>query len=186
MKGLFRSFRRLKAREGGTQPAAAGAGGQGASLAIQKLTINLVNKPITIAAAGAGVAFGTVPLAALPKGRLLFLAKVVDVVVSTVDTDLITTWNGNWALGSAPDADGSLAGTEVDIVASTALGAATARVSPPTAFINTTAAVLDNRAGTGEVNWNMFALAADFTDAGSAIMLLNGEIILTYCKLDIA
>jgi hypothetical protein len=141
----------------------------------------LNNLAVTVAAAGAGVAFGTVVLGDLPEGQIIYHAGTAKLGFTTADTDLVATWNGDFSIGTAPDADGSLAGTEVDIIASTSVGPAVARVAAAVRGSNTTAAVLNNQNAAMELNLNVLVDAADFTDAGSAILLVNGylDLVLT-------
>lgn len=141
----------------------------------------LTNFPVTVAAAGAGVAFGTAIFGDLPEGTLIYHAGTCKLGFSTTDTDLAATWNGDFAIGTGPDADGTLAGTELDIIASTPNGPAVARVAPAVRVNKTTQTVLDNTGGGMELNLNLLVDAADFTDAGSAIVLVTGyvDLILT-------
>ncbi len=144
-----------------------------------RYTLN--NFAVTVAAAAAGVAFGNAVLGDLPEGQIIYHAGTAKLAFSTVDTDLVPTWNGDFSIGTTPDADGSLATTEVDIIASTAIGPAVARVAAAVRGSTTTQAVLNNQNGALELNLNVLVDAADFTDAGSAILLVNGyvDLVLT-------
>lgn len=139
---------------------------------------------VTVAAAGAAVGFGTVPLADLPTGMLFITAAKGSVRLSTVDTDISATFNGDVSVGTVAtvDVDVSDAG-EADILPSTAVGPAVARVAPaivarranPTDAPTLVASqYVDNSSGALELNLNVLIDAADIVDAQSAIFLADG------------
>lgn len=142
-----------------------------------------INHVVNVAAAGAGVGFGTVVVGDFPEGNIGLLQRVMNIAFTTADTDVIATWAGNVSVGSAPDADGSLAGAEVDIIASTAIGPATARAIATVRATNTTAVVLDNTDGSLELNLNMNINAADITDAQAAPITCTGFLELSFAVL---
>jgi hypothetical protein len=100
---------------------------------------------------------------------------------TTADADVIATFDGDYSIGSAPTADNALAGAEVDIIASTPLGAATAKVSPLVRATKASAAVLDNTDGALEVNLNL--LIDDAAISGAADFTVDGVVILSYVVL---
>jgi hypothetical protein len=145
------------------------------------LTIEVNRLPVTVAAAGAGVGFGTAVLGALPTGFLCITQTKASLAFSTSDTDLAATFNGDFSVGSAPDADGALAGAEIDVVPSTSMGPAVARVTPAATgrrAVGSGALFLDNTAGSLELNLNVLVDAADITDATNGIVLVTGLVQL--------
>jgi len=141
--------------------------------------------PVTVTSTGAAVGFGTVVAGDILEGNVLFLGATAYLTLagSGADANLVDTWNGDFAIGTAPDADGSLAGAEVDLLPSTAVGPAVAEVSPRTRAANAVQAMFDNTDGSLEVNLNVLIDAADITDDQSVILTVNGEIELVYMVL---
>ena len=140
---------------------------------ISKLTIPV---DTTIAVADGAPGFGTKVLSGLPQGNLLFLGAVSYLQFSTSDADVTATFDGDYAIGTVPTANNSLADAgDADIIPSTALGAATAKVSPVVRGASTDAlggGIIDNTDGSLEVNLNLLiddaaiSGAADFTVKG--------------------
>jgi len=145
-------------------------------------TLKIKNVTVAVSATGAAVGFGTVVLGDLPQGNILFTGAVgyLKLDGSGADANLTADWEGDFSVGSAPDADGSLAGAEVDLLPSTALAAATAEIGVRTRSVNATAAMLDNTDGSLEINLNVLIDAADITDDQSVNLTVNGEIELVY------
>lgn len=145
------------------------------------LTIEVNKFPVTVAAAGAGVGFGTAVLGALPVGFLCITQTKASLSFSTTDADVVATYSGDFSIGSAPDADGALAGAEVDVVPSTAIGPAVGGITPAATgrrAVGSGALFLDNTAGSLELNLNALVDAANITDASSAVMLVTGVVQL--------
>lgn len=149
-----------------------------------KKVISLKNFPITAAAAGAGVGFGTAVAGDFPAGDILFLGAACKLQFTTASTNVTNAaFTGAFSVGTDPDADGSFAGTEANIIGSTNLAAATAKVSPVTRGALATTAVFDNGNGALEINLSMNVAAADITDASSAPFTVSGYITLVYLVL---
>lgn len=170
MKGLIRSLSR------------------GKDLLKQNVTrhrIQVKNLSVTVSATGAAVGFGTVVAGDLPEGNILVLGAAGNLKFagSGSDANLVDTWNGDFSLGSAPTADVTLSGAEVDLLPSTAVGPAVAEVSPVTRSVNAAQVMLDNTDGSLEVNLNVLIDAADITDDQSVILTVNGMIELCYIAL---
>lgn len=157
--------------------------------ALKKPIINQtirVNAQVTVTAAAAGVGFGNVALAAFPEGNVLFLGAVANLRFSALGanaTNAIAAFNGDYAIGSTADADGTLSGTEVNLVASTALGPAVARVTPFARGTGATQVVLDNTARTLNMNLNVLVDAADITDATAVTLTVEGTLDIAYVML---
>lgn len=148
-------------------------------------TVN-VRAQVTVTAAAAGVGFGNVALAAFPEGNVLFLGAVANLRFSALGanaTNAIAAFNGDYAIGSGADADGTLSGTEVNLVGSTALGPAVARVTPFARGTGATQVVLDNTARTLNMNLNVLVDAADITDATSVTLTVEGTLDIAYVML---
>ena len=131
-----------------------------------------------------GIGFGSIRLEGLPEGNILLLGAVVSVQFSGsgADANLVDTWDGDFGIGSTPADDATITGTDVNIIASTALGAATAEVSPLTRVENITAAMIDNKAGTGSVNLSLLVDDANI-DADGVLITALGQLHLAYIML---
>jgi hypothetical protein len=127
---------------------------------------------------GAAIGWGTLRLAGLPEGNLLFLGAVLSNLEFTKgDADIIDAFNGDFALGTAPTADNVLAGTEVDLIASTAMAVGVSGVSAGNRGISTATEhglILDNTAGTMEVNLNV--LVDDISISADSSFTLRGSL----------
>lgn len=137
-----------------------------------------VNHLISCTAAGAGVGIGTKILDTFPKGRITVVSVSANVKFTKMDANLITTWSANWGLGTTADADGTIATTEQDLIAVTAIGAAVGGVIAGSRLVNTTSQVINNDAGTVRINLNLAPAAASITDASTAVVKAEGFIEL--------
>lgn len=141
-----------------------------------------INHSVAVTATGAAVGFGTSVIGDLPEGNILFLGAVgyVRLSGSGSDANLDATWDGDFSVGTAPTADVTLSGAEVDILGSTALGAATAEVSPRVRAVNATQAMLDNTDGSLELNLNVLIDAANIVDGATVNLTARGTLQLAY------
>lgn len=144
---------------------------------------NIPVRNLAIRTTGAtGVGFGTSVIRDLPEGNILLLGAVAYLQFTKLDAETTATFDGDFAIGSAPTADATLSGGEVDIIPSTALGAATAGVSPMVRATNATQVILDNTDGSLELNLNLLiddaSVSADDQD-----FTVNGVVTLAYIVL---
>lgn len=152
-------------------------------LSIVRQAIPVTAKAISLAGT-TGVGFGSVVIGDLPEGNILFLGAVSYMKFTTADADVQATFDGDYSIGSAPTADVTLSGSEVDIIQSTALGAATAGVSPVARGTNAAAicgTVLDNTDGSLELNLNL--LIDDANISGTGDFTVTGALELVYVVL---
>lgn len=122
--------------------------------AVRRQRVVLRNAAIRTTGA-VGVGWGTAVIGDLPAGNILFLGATAYLQFTKLDAGTTATFDGDYSIGSAPTADAALAGAEVDLIPSTALGAATAGVSPIVRGANATQAMLDNTDGSLEINLNL-------------------------------
>lgn len=149
---------------------------------IIKQNFVLDGKTVVVSAAGNAVGWGTTVIGDIPEGNILFLGAVAYVRASGsgVDDNLTATWDGDFSIGTVPTADVTLSGAEVDIIASTAFGAATAEVSPRVRAVNATQAIFDNTDNSLELNLNVLIDAANIVDDESVTLTLSGIVQLAY------
>ena len=147
---------------------------------LQNTTIPIRN--ISLAVANGAPGFGTVVLAGLPQGNILFLGAVSYLQFFTDDADITATFDGDYSIGTVPTVDGDLAdANEADIIPSTAFGAATAKLSPVIRGVSTDALgglIIDNTDNTLELNLNV--LIDDAAIAGAATFTVNGTVAIAY------
>ncbi len=139
----------------------------------------------TITVDGSGTdGFGTVVVGGFPEGNIgfLFCVAYLQFAGSGADADLGDTWEGDYSIGTTPTADNTLATSEIDLVVSTAIAAATAELSPITrgvSAIGDTGEIHDNTDGSLEINVNLLIDDADIAGVDSVITV-TGEIYISY------
>lgn len=129
---------------------------------IRKHQIVLRDVPVNINWENGAADWGTLVAGGLPEGNILFLGSVGYVEVraaSLSNTNVLDAFVGTVSMGTAATADGTLTDSgENDLLPATALGAATAKVSPNKRIVSTDAmggGVVDNTAGDLECNLNI-------------------------------
>jgi hypothetical protein len=142
-----------------------------------KIDIPLASKALTVDGA-TGVGFGTVELGGLPTGTCYIVATKADLTFTTASANITADFEGDFAIGSVATDDANVTDSgEADIVASTALAAATAKVSPQTVVTPSTIAVIDNTAGDKSINLNLLIDDADI-DADDVAFTVDGRVSL--------
>jgi len=153
--------------------------------AVQEIVKEVIKvDALTIEVDGAsGIGFGTLPIGDFPEGNILFLGAVAYMqFTGPGSASLDDNWEGDFSVGSTATADSTLGGTDVDIVASTALAAATSEVSPRTRGTGATQAVLDNTDGSLEINLNLIVDDANI-GADDLDFTVTGELHIAYIVL---
>ena len=167
-RGLPRSLRRGQNRS--TQPATA------------KIVLAVNSSMVVDGATTPGD--GQIVIGGLPEGNLLILGAVayMQFAAGGAEAGLVDSWEGDYSIGTTPDAGDDLTGTDADIVAITALAAATVEVSPRTRGVGNAPAVIDNTDGSAELNLNLLVDDADISADGIP-MTVVGELFLIYTVL---
>lgn len=136
---------------------------------------------ISAVAAGAGIGFGSRVIDDFPVGNIALFGVVGRVGFTKIDSNIIATWSGNWAVGSTPTAAGALTvAGEFDILGpsgGTAIGPAVSGSIPGTRVLKAgfgTPIILDNTGGTLELNLNLSVAAASITDATTGVVQATG------------
>jgi len=149
-----------------------------------------INETITFTGATGAVIFGTAPIGGLPEGNLLFLGAVayLQLAGSGSDANLTADFQGDFGIGTAPTADNDLGDAGDDnIIPSTAIGPATAEVTPVTRGTSTEAteqgAILDNTDGSLELNLNILLDADEVTDGEESDITATGVVHLAFIVL---
>lgn len=155
----------------------------GANAPVKKTTLAIRNFAISVAAVSTGIGWGTALIGDFPEGNILILGTVANLQFTATGTNATTTFDGDFSIGTTPTADSTLSTTDADIIPSTALGAATARVSPVVRGANGTPFLVDNTTGSLELNLNVLIDAANITDDTTVPMTVTGEIYIAYIVL---
>ena len=130
------------------------------------------------------VVFATVPISFLEEGNVLLLGAVANLTFSgPTSANLKNDFQGDYSLGSTATADITLAGTDVDVIGSTAIPAATAEVSANVRGVNAAQAVINNTAAAGVINLNVLLDADEVTDAQTVILTVTGTVDIAYIVL---
>lgn len=142
----------------------------------------IVNKTISVVDDAPG--YGSAEAFRLPEGNILIHGAIGYITLTTSDADITATFDGDISIGTAATADGTLSGSEVNLVASTSLGAATAKVSPNVRLVtstSTTGVIHDNTAADVIFYFNLLIDAAAISDA--ADFTANGYVEVLYTVL---
>jgi len=145
----------------------------------------VISGTVSVVAVSSAVGFGTLVIGDFPEGNILFLGSVAYLNFSGTgsDANLTATWDGDFSIGTGPDANGALPGIEVDIIASTALGPAVAEIAPLVRATNAAQAIFDNTDGSLEINLNVLLDANAITDDETVVLTVTGELFLCYTVL---
>ena len=143
-----------------------------------------INTDVTVSSTGAAIGFGSQPIGGLPEGNVQIIGAVANLAFagSGSDANLVDTWNGDVGVGSTPAADATITGTDVDVIASTAIGPAVSEVIAQTRCVGA-ASLIDNTDGSGELNLNLLIDAADIVDDQSVVIAVTGLMWLSYVVL---
>ena len=142
----------------------------------------IVNKTISVVNGAPG--YGSAEAFRLPEGNILIHGAIGYIILTTSDADITATFDGDISIGTGSTSDGILSNTEVNLVASTALGAATAKVSPNVRLVtstSTTGVIHDNTAA--DVVFYLNLLIDDAAISGAADFTANGYVEVLYTVL---
>lgn len=172
-------------------PAGTGVSAQenGIGGAIQKTTLTFTSLGVTVANT-TGASFGSQKIYDFPLGRILILGGRALLTFTWAGTGIAAAGSGDASLGTTATADATLGGTDVDIMASTAmidpfvlgvgaLGAAGlgGNLITPTTF--------DGTATAKDMYLNLICDDADVSDADSSVITVNGTITFSWVNLGI-
>ncbi len=151
-----------------------------------------INHSVSVTGDAAAANDGQVVVGDFPEGNILLLGAVAYVqFAGPTDADLVDTWEGDYGVGTTADANSALATTDINIIGSTAIAAATAELSPRTRGVlgpdptdgGLLVDIFDNTDGSLEINLNLLIDDADMTDAATVVLTVTGEIYMAYCVL---
>lgn len=169
---------------------ALGAGAAAATGNVATETIPVVHKTVLTLTAveitvgnTTGVSFGSVKVYDFPEGRIHILGAILDLEAPGLGnvgnaTPIDGDDNGDISMGTTAASDGTLSGTDVDIIPSTALAfdtAVTSALADDAQFDGTTTAV--------DAYINMLVDDGDVGDGASDIIELTGTVTITWINL---
>jgi len=145
--------------------------------------ISLTNQAVTVTAITTGLGSGSIPVP-LPKGNVYVASVYAELNYSTTSANITNaTFGSVLSIGTTVESnDGVLAGTEANIVASTASPAAVgklvsgAKLLPPALLPVTSVFLINNTAGATGLFVNIGVSAGDIADGSSATFVFNGVI----------
>lgn len=151
--------------------------------AAQRTSVITVRDKVLTVDGATGVGFGSVVIGDFKEGNILFLGAVANMqFTGPTDAGLVDTWAGDFGVGTTPAGDATITGTDVDLIASTAIAAATAEASPVTRGELAGVAILDNTDGSLEMNLNLLIDDANIS-ADDIDITVNGELYIMYAVL---
>lgn len=166
-KGLPRSLSRAKP--------------QAAAVMKERLSLSV---PLTFTGSTGAAVFATTVLSGLPEGNILLLGAVANLTFTGPTSDNLTNdFQGDYGIGTTPASDATISGTDVDIIGSTAIPAATLELIANVRGANATQAIIDNTEGTAEINLNVLLDADEVTDEESVIIIVSGTVDILYSIL---
>lgn len=148
------------------------------AVAISKLHISAASISVTDGNPG----YGNVAISGLPEGNILILGATSYIRFTTTSSNVTSTFDGDYAIGTAGTSDGNVSDSgEANVISSTALGAATAKVSPSARGEKATSIIIDNTANDKKLYLNL--LIDDASISGNATFTASGNVFIAYAIL---
>lgn len=151
---------------------------------VRKTSLALTDVSVTVGNT-TGVSFGGTKIYDFPQGRILVLGSVLEgVTFDLTDAGNVTPIDaadgGDIAVGTTVAGDGTLTGTDVDLIPSTSIdpissGVTGAALAASAQFDGTTTAV--------DAYFNVLIDDADVGDGASDVVLVSGTLTLHWCLL---
>ncbi len=129
--------------------------------------------------------FQTADIGGLPEGNFQLIGAVANLTFTgPTSADLADDFQGDFSIGTEATIDNDLGDTdEANIIASTAIAAATAEVSASNRSANATSVIVDNTAADKELNLNILIDADEITNAVAVNITVTGTVDITYSML---
>jgi len=170
MKGLIRSLSR----------------GSEIDQKVVKKTI-VIDTSVDITGVAGAVDAAQVVIGDLPTGYILLLCAISSIGLDgTGDAHIIDNWEGDYAIGTVPNANLTLAGTDLDLLPAVALDAgASDKIAPAVTSVTTATEqiLIDNTGGALEINLNILIDDNVITDTEDGTFAVAGTLKLAYIVL---
>lgn len=150
---------------------------------VTKIRLSL-NEAMTFTGSTGVVVGQTAVIAGLPEANILILGAVANLTFTgPTSANLADDFQGDFALGSTPIDDATIGGADADIIASTAIAAATAEVSAANRATTAAQSIIDNTDGSGELNLNVLLDADEVTDGEDVVVTVTGTVDVAFITL---
>ena len=149
---------------------------------VTRTKIVIEDLDMNLPAAGSAKAIGSAVIGDFPEGNILLLGAAAYLAFQKRggDPDIVDTWEGDYAVGSVPNADTTISGAEEDIIPEKSIGPGVAGIIGRTRGVNAARVMLDNTDGSLEINLNVLIDGVSVVDDGTANITIDGEIELVY------
>ena len=149
---------------------------------IKRKTIT-INEAMSFTGVTDTAVFATAVVGDFEEGNILTLGGVANLTFTgPTSANLADDFQGDVAVGSTPADDNTVTGADVDVIASTAIPAASSEVSSVRAT-GTSVAMLDNTDGSLEINLNVLLDANEVTNGETVEITVTGELEIAYIVL---
>jgi len=156
--------------------------GLGDPAQLLSLIVQPFDKLITMSNVGGAIEFGSTGLVGLPIGDFIVMGGMLALDAIESSANIVNTFNVTTALGTTATADLTLSGTEINLLAAAAAGAATSSVSPRIKrAIAAVAAPFDNNNAALAAFLNVTLPDADIS--GAATLRVRGTLRLLIAGL---
>ena len=150
----------------------------------RKTVLTLVDVPVTVGNT-TGVSFGGTKVYDFPAGRILILGATLaalsfDLTDAGNATPIDAADGGDVAFGTTPPTDGTLTGTDVDIIPSTSIDPISGGI---TGVALAASAQFDGTTTAKDINVNIIIDDADVGDGASDVLLVNGVLTVHWVNL---
>jgi len=157
--------------------------GKGITAPTKKMRLSL-SEAMTFTGDSGNAIFQTAVIGDFEQGNICVIGAVANLTFTgPTSANLADDFQGDFSLGSTPTADTTLGGTDVDIVPSTAIAAATSEVSAGNRGVLAAPATLDNTDGSLELKLNVLLDADEVTDAEDVVVTVTGTVDIVYAVL---
>lgn len=152
----------------------------------RKVIIDLDKNPVVISNidGASGVGWGTAVVGDFPEGDILLLGACWEGTLTKNTAGIVADFDGDISFGTAPTADATLSGAEVNLIPSTSTVQAVSSVSTTRAVSTSTESgtIHDNTDGSLEINANLLIDDADIS-ADDQTVTIRGKLIVLYAVM---
>lgn len=149
---------------------------------LRRVTLTFTDVEVTVANT-TGASFGSLKIYDCPEGNIRMMGGYSSFTFDWSGEDIAATGSGDYSLGTTATADATLATTDVDVQASTAM------LDPFVAGVGTGSGLLaapanhDGSSTAKDIYINIIIDDADVDDAASDVVTINGTVVFTYLHL---
>lgn len=151
---------------------------------VRKTVLSLTDVPVTVGNT-TGISFGGSKIYDFPAGRILLLGATINGITFDLTsednvTPIATTHGGDVSIGTTAPTDGTLTGTDVDIIPSTSIDPISAGI---TGAALAASAQFDGTSTAKDAFLNILIDDSDVADGASDVILVSGTVTLHWMNL---